>query len=362
MARHEASVRARTVTGRTVIAGSEVTLSEAGENESDAWDAFVSSSVDATGYHAWGWRGVFKRAFGHEPVYLVARRGPIIEGVLPLVQVNSPLFGRSLTSLPFLNYGGVVASEDDVAEALVGAATTVAHARRCDYVELRHVARRFPGLPSKQHKVTMLLPVAEARWDCLDRKVRNQIRKAQKSGLTAQFGGIELLDDFYAVFARNMRDLGTPVHSRRFFEEVLDTFREQCGVHVVRLLNRPVAAAVTYRTGAVAMMPWASSIRTYNALCPNHLLYWDVIERATAYGCETIDFGRSTPGEGTYHFKEQWGARPVPLHWEYSLLSARSLPDASPANGRFAVFIEAWKRLPLLVANRFGPPIVRVIP
>jgi FemAB-related protein (PEP-CTERM system-associated) len=208
----------------------------------------------------------------------------------------------------------------------------------------------------------MLLATADAGWDRLDRKVRNQIRKAQKSALTVRDGAIELLDDFYTVFTRNMRDLGTPVHGRRFFDEVLRTFPQQTHVHVVHLGSRPVAAAITYRMGAVTMMPWASSIRTYNALCPNHLLYWSVIERAIKEGCETVDFGRSTPDEGTYKFKEQWGARPVPLHWEYCLLSERNLPDASPANSRFTLLIEAWKRLPLWVANRIGPPIVRVIP
>ena len=247
--------------------------------------------------------------------------------MLPLVFINSAVFGRSLTSLPFLNYGGVVADSDDVAEALVDEAAEIARARRCRHVELRHVARRFPHLPCRQHKVAMLLPLESGMWERLDRKVRNQIRKAQKSDLTAEHGGAELLADFYTVFARNMRDLGTPVYSRRLFEEVLEAFPEQTHVHVVRLAGRPIAAGLTFQSADKVEVPWASSIRDHNNLCPNHLLYWSVIEVAVERGCKMLDFGRSTPGEGTYKFKEQWGAQPVPLHWEYKLTQGTELPE-----------------------------------
>lgn len=333
----------------------------AGEHEGRDWDAFVSSHPGASGYHAWAWRGVFRRAFGHEPIYLVARDDTAIHGVLPLVQINSLLFGRSLTSLPFLNYGGVVAEADEVAEALLEASASLARARRCTHVELRHVARRFPTLPCKQHKVTMLLRLAEASWERLDRKVRNQIRKAQKSGLTSHRGGIELLGDFYAVFARNMRDLGTPVYGRRFFEEVLRAFPERTRIHIVRLGNHPVAAGLTYRRSGTVEVPWASSVRDYNSLCPNHLLYWSIIDFAIVSGCEVLDFGRSTPGEGTYKFKEQWGAKPVPLHWEYSWIPG-GVPNIHPTNSRFTLAVALWKRLPLAVATRIGPRIARGIP
>jgi FemAB-related protein (PEP-CTERM system-associated) len=208
----------------------------------------------------------------------------------------------------------------------------------------------------------MRLRLDTGMWDRLDRKVRNQIRKAQKSELTSEYGGVELLADFYRVFARNMRDLGTTVYGRRFFEEVLRTFPERTQIHVVRLKGVPVAAGITYQTGRGVEVPWASSIRDYSALCPNHLLYWGVIERAVAGGCDVLDFGRSTPHEGTYKFKEQWGARPVPLHWEYALLRGAALPNASPTNPKFQLAIKVWKKLPVSIATRVGPSIVRAIP
>jgi FemAB-related protein (PEP-CTERM system-associated) len=304
---------------------------------------------------------VFRRAFSHEPVYLIARDGSQVTGVLPLVYMKSFLFGRALTSLPFLNYGGVVAADDDAREALLRVAAVVAHKRNCRHVELRHTMRQYPDLPCRQHKVAMRLGVAEGLWDRLDRKVRNQIRKSEKAGLTGVVGGAGLLGEFYTVFARNMRDLGTPVQTRRFFDEVATTFSDRVRVHIVRLNATPVAASITYRTGDVVEVPWASSIRDYNALCPNHALYWQMISQAIADGCHTFDFGRSTPGEGTFKFKEQWGAAPLPLHWEYQLLSG-GVPDHGPRNPKFRLAIETWKKLPLRVATFAGPWICRAIP
>jgi FemAB-related protein (PEP-CTERM system-associated) len=338
------------------------TVVVAGDADGPDWDRFVDGRGWIASYHAWAWRAVFTRAFGHQPIYLIARDETGVVGVLPLVFIKSMLFGRSLTSLPFVNYGGVIADSSEVRDALADAAGREARARSCGHVELRHVTRQFSGLPCKHHKVTMLLPLHDVAWDRLDRKVRNQIRKAQKSALSSEFGGAELLPDFYSVFARNMRDLGTPVYSRRFFTEVFAALPPRVAVHVVRLHGRPIAAAITYRCGDTVQVPWASSIRDYNSLCPNHLLYWSAIERARAEGAGRFDFGRSTPNEGTYKFKEQWGALPVQLSWEYQLLEGDALPNTSPTNSKFQMAIRMWQKLPLGVATRLGPHIVRAIP
>jgi FemAB-related protein (PEP-CTERM system-associated) len=339
-----------------------VSVAAAVEADRAAWDAFVSGARGATGYHEWAWRTVVERTFGHRCLYLVARRGPRIEGVLPLVQINSLLFGRTMTSLPFVNYGGVLATSTQAAQALVAAAADEARAGGCRHVELRHFERQFPELPYKQHKVTMRLALQPGMWEQVDRKVRNQVRKAEKSQLTVERGGVELLGDFYTVFARNMRDLGTPVYARRLFEEVLRAFPDRARLTVVRLQRQPIAAGLTYRTGTTVEVPWASSVRDYNSLCPNHLLYWHAIETAIAEGGTTFDFGRSTPGEGTFKFKEQWGAVAVPLHWEYRLLHDGGLPDQSPKNPKFQIMIAMWQRCPLWLANTLGPHIVRSIP
>jgi serine/alanine adding enzyme len=339
-----------------------VQVSVASLSDRGDWDQFVTSRGDEAGYHSWNWRRVFENAFGHRCVYLIARHANGVAGVLPLVQIKSRLFGNTLTSLPFLNYGGVMADAAETAEALIARARHEAEARQCGHVELRHVSAQFPDLPSKRHKVSMRLPLGPNMWDGLDRKVRNQIRKAEKSGLEIERGGVELVPEFYRVFARNMRDLGTPVYSRRLFEEVARAFPDRSQLHVIRLKGEPVAAGFTYRTPQMVQLPWASSIREFNSLCPNVLLYWDAIQYAHSLGAPVFDMGRSTPNEGTYKFKAQWGAQPVPLHWEYQLLTPGDVPNVSPANPRFQLAISLWQKLPLALTTRVGPMIVRVIP
>lgn len=336
-------------------------IEEASPASRDDWDRFVASQADAAGYHEWAWRDVFERTFGHRSIYLIAREGGAICGVLPLVEMRSLVFGHFVTSLPFVNYGGVLAHDEVVARALAEAAGEIGRSRGCRHVELRHFGRKFDGIPVRQHKVTMHLPLAPGMWERFDRKVRNQIRKAEKSGLTVERGGASLVGDFYGVFARNMRDLGTPVYPRRLFEEVLAAFPSRAHLILVRREGRPIAAGLTYRTRLATEVPWASSLREFNALCPNHLLYWHAIESALADGCNLLDFGRSTPNEGTYNFKSQWGAAPVALHWEYPWL-AGGIPDHGPTNPKFQLAIAAWKRCPLWLANLLGPRLVRAIP
>jgi FemAB-related protein (PEP-CTERM system-associated) len=329
------------------------------------WDDFVRTHPDASGYHSWRWRHIFDGVFGHRCEYLIARRNREVVGVLPLVVFHSRLFGRFAVSLPFVNDGGVVANDADAARALLARAIQVARAADLSHLELRHRSRLFEDLPCKEHKVSMTLPLppsTSTAWDGLDRKVRNQVRKAEKSELVVEAGGRNLIPAFYRVFAHNMRDLGTPVYSRRLFEAVCTEFSEETRVFLVRHQRTTVAAGIAYRHRDSVEVPWASSLAAYRTMCPNNLLYWRVIEWAIGEGLRVLDFGRSTPFEGTYKFKQQWGAQPRQLYWEYWLDDGLQLPDHSPKNPRFGAAIAVWRRLPVAVSRVIGPTIVRNIP
>lgn len=330
----------------------------------DVWDHEVTAHPDATVYHLWAWRDVFQNALGHHPHYLIARRQGRVVGGLPIVELHSRLFGRFAVSLPFVNYGGVLAADAEAADALLREAVGWARSRGLRYVELRHRARLAPEWPARRHKVAMWLGLAgsaEAQWGALDRKVRNQVRKAEKSGLTTTAGGVELLDAFYRVFAHHMRDLGTPVLHRRVFDAVLRALPGQARLFVVRHAEVPIAASLTLAFRGTVEVPWASALRAHNDKAPNMLLYWAMLTAAIANGATRFDFGRSTAGEGTFHFKRQWGAEPHPLVWEYAGLRG-AVPDQSPANPRFRLAIAGWKRLPVRMATWLGPGIVRHIP
>ena len=330
------------------------------------WDAYVSSHPDSCNYHQYGWRKVVEKSFGHRTFYLASRdRNNKLCGILPQVHMKSRLFGSFMVSLPFFNYGGLLCREEHAASLLLDTSRNLLGETGADYVELRHLGRGRDGLVTKQHKVTMILQLEtseEAQWDVLASKVRNQIRKAEKSGLRVTAGHTELLDGFYDVFCRNMRDLGTPVYGKSFFRNVLEQFPATTRIISVTLNGSTVASGLLTWYRDTLEVPWASSIRDFREYCPNNLLYWEAIKFAIGHGAARFDFGRSTPGEGTYHFKKQWGAKPQQLYWQYLLKDGVSLPELSPSSPKYRAAVRMWQRLPVYVTRLLGPPIVRSIP
>lgn len=330
------------------------------------WDRYVLDAPTATGYHLTAWRQVIEDTFGHRTVYLMARDGEgQIRGVLPLVLLASRLFGRFLVSVPFVNYGGVQASVQGVREQLLEAATQEARGLGAAHMELRQAEVLPICWPFKDHKVSMRLSLPndfQDLWKNFPSKLRSQIRRPQKEGMVAKVGGSELLDEFYAVFSRNMRDLGTPVYGKRFFRSILETFPKETAICSVSLNGSVAAAGFVYRFRDMMEIPWASSDRRFDRLSPNMLLYSSVLEYACRQGCRDFDFGRSSVDSGTYRFKEQWGAKPTPLYWYYWVKNEGLIPELNPENPRYRLAISLWQKLPLAVTNVLGPYLVKYLP
>jgi FemAB-related protein (PEP-CTERM system-associated) len=310
--------------------------------------------------HAPEWVSVIRTAYGHDPLYLRAEDPEGRRGALPAFIVRRPLGGTVVSSMPFLDGGGPCSSSRTVADALVVRLIDEARRLGADRVELRCAERLGIAQRPMEHKVNLTLslpPEAGRLWRQLDGSVRNQIRKAERSGLSIEIGGGEKLDDFYAIFAMRMRELGSPVHARRFFGAIVDAFADRARLTVVRKGTTPVGGLVALAFKDVFTVPWASCLSEYRALCPNMLLYWETIRSACAQGFHRFDFGRSTRGSGTYRFKRQWGAEEEALFWYTIPMSGGRLRHHQSA-GRSAAFLtESWRRLPLGVTRRLGPHI-----
>jgi FemAB-related protein (PEP-CTERM system-associated) len=312
------------------------------------------------------WLLVLRDGLGHAPYCLETTDGDRTTGFLLLSFVRSMLFGRFLVSLPYLNYGGVIADDETAERGLIHSAVALADKLNARYLELRQErAIEHPSLVAQASaKVNMRLELpatADDLWKSLSPKVRNQIRKAQKNDLTLIWGRNELLADYYAVFSRNMRDLGTPVYGRRLFQAVLDHFPDRAELAVVRSGGKAVAASLLLHGWGISEVPSASSLREYNHTCANMLLYWGMLERTIQRGQRTFDFGRSSPDSNTYKFKKQWGAEPHPAAWLYYLRKG-SMNAMRPDNPRYSLFRRAWQKLPLACSRLLGPWIVRGIP
>lgn len=325
------------------------------------WDAFVRTCKTATGYHQFAWGHVIARSFDHPCHYLVAIDDDgNWQGVLPLVHVRSMLFGDTLVSLPFVNYGGLLFKTTGAASRLIEAAEELRKSLGATLVELRHVESSVASLRTKSHKVTMILDLesdSDSQWRGLNSKVRNQIRKAQGSGLRSVIGHAELLDDFYHVFVRNMRDLGSPVLPRRFFSRVLESFQHSSRIIAIYRGAEVVSAGILLWYKDAMEVPWASSIREFNALCPNNLMYWEAIRFGIGRSFRTFDFGRCSPDGGTYKFKSQWNAKPVVLNWQYIAEDGKSLPDQQAYGKKYQLAVSVWQHLPLGITTIIGPSI-----
>jgi len=336
------------------------------DDDATGWDSFVSRHPAARCCHLSAWKRIVERAFGHSTYYLVSEsEDRRVDGVFPMVRLRSRLFGDFLVSVPYLNYGGPCAESEGGFRELMAAGSATAASLGVKHLEIRTETGTDYGLPIKSAKVSMRLEVPgspDVLWKQLGTKLRSQVKRAQQEAMTVTFGREEELPAFYDVFAENMRDLGTPVYARSFFDTILRELPDATWICCVRLGAQPVAAGFLMSFGGMLEIPWASSLRRYNRLGPNMLLYWSVLQFACEHGFRVFDFGRSSPDSGTYRFKAQWGALPVPLYWHYWLREGGTLPDLTPRNPKMQLAIRAWQKLPVAVTRLIGPSIVKNLP
>lgn len=337
-----------------------------------------------------------------------ATRNPIV-GILPLVHLKHFLFGNTLVSMPFFDMGGILADNDEIEKALLYEAVKLCQKLKVQSIELRHTNHlsclAHNSLPPEtlqnfssfrqsrigysqilleaektkrssqsckfcqkniqnwafqtcSYKVRMLLNLpdsSEKLMKSFKSKLRSQIRKPIKEGLNPRIGGLELLEDFYDVFSENMRDLGSPVHSKQLMKNVLEEFPDKAKIVIIYKENKPIACSLIVSFKRILENPWSSALRKYSRHSPNMLLYWAMIEYACDNGYSHFDFGRSTPSEGTYNFKKQWGAKPEDLHWHYISMNGKPVTNSASEKSKFARAIQYWQKLPVQITRIVGP-------
>jgi len=355
-----------------VVASPEVVRSRCQVNVLEAptsdWDPFVMASPASSIYHLSGWTELAREVFRHRSLFVEARDSSgSLTGVLPVIRQRSWLLGNFATSLAFFNYGGALAADPVVARQLMVKASEEAEALGCHYLEFRDAQPRLGDWSRRTDKVTLRLDLpdtVETLSKRLGSKLRSQVKRAAREGVQCRTGSLALLDEFYGVFAENMRDLGTPVYPKRFFEEILRRFGEYCQLVVIESQGEPWAAAFLVFWRGCAEVPWASCRAKAKPLGANMKLYWELLSQAIARGCTSFDFGRSTVDSGTYRFKRQWGAEPLSLYWyRWERDGNRVGTSADEERGKAMQLATAtWQRLPLRVANTLGPLISGALP
>lgn len=337
----------------------------ASENDAANWGQFVASRDSCINYHRWQWKAVLEEAFRWKTYYLIAEDAGSIRGILPLAWNKSSIFGNLLCSLPFFSQAGIVADSEDAAGALAQEAIRFGESVGVKYIELRHTGASPIKWPAKTNKVTLIcdvFPEPDQNMQHLQTKMRTNVRRSLRSELEAEFGGMEFLTDFYDVFCRKMRELGTPVYSKTFFEIILRHFPNDAFICRIRHMGKTVGAAFLTGYKGTIEANWSACLPDALSLRPNMFLFWQMICFAGKKGYGIFDFGRSSTDSGTYQFKMQWNTRIVPLHWNYWTSSGESALELNPNNPRYLAAIWAWKRLPLSITKFVGPPIARNLP
>jgi FemAB-related protein (PEP-CTERM system-associated) len=331
------------------------------EAASAEWDSFVASRPEATFFHLSGWRKVVQRAFGHACPYLVARNAGAIGAVMPLTEINSRLFGHFLIGNGFCVGGGPLFASADALSDVLQEAEALGRARKVAYIE----ARDFAAAPAPWQSKSDLYagfegPIAATEDDNLKqipRKQRAVVRKARDQGFEIAIE--RQTRPFFDLYARTVRDHGTPVLPRRYFQALLDVFGEDCEILTVRQGGKPISSVLSFFHRDKVLPYYTGSALEARRSGANDMMYWALMRRAIERGASVFDFGRSKVGTGPYSFKSNWGFEPRPITHQYLLIGRDTLPNLNPTNPRYAKLIAAWQRLPLPVANAISPFISR---
>lgn len=324
------------------------------------WDAFVGRCDESTFFHRAGWKEVIERAFGHRTHYLLAESGGKIEGILPLAEIKHFYFGHSLSSLPFGVYGGIAAESEEARELLDRKAQDLAGNLGVDHLEYRNVKPFHEDWPTKDIYVTFrkeIDPDVDQNMKNIPRKQRAMVRSGIKHGLSSATD--ENADRFFRVFADNMLRHGTPALPKRYFEILMEVFGRDCEILTVTHGDEVVSGVLSFYFKDEVLPYYAGDTVKARQLAANDFKYWELMKRACERGCRMFDYGRSKVGTGSFDFKKNWGFEPQPLHYEYQLHRAKEVPDQNPLNPKYQLFIKAWRRLPMPVANFIGPHIVK---
>jgi FemAB-related protein (PEP-CTERM system-associated) len=328
--------------------------------ESKRWDSFVTGCPEATFFHRAGWQTVLEQGLGHKTWFLYAELEGEIQGVLSLAEINSRLFGHSLSSLPFCVYGGIAAISEPARQALDCAAQALATRLQTDYLEYRNLTPLHPHWPTKDLYVTFRKSIAtelEDNMQAIPRKQRAMVRKGIKAGLQSHVD--EDIDDFFLAYSASVHRLGTPVFSKKYFRLLKQTFAQDCELMVITSQGRTVSAVMSFYFRDEVLPYYGGGTHEARDLAGNDFMYWELMRRACERGCRIFDFGRSKRNTGSFDFKKNWGFEPQSLYYEYQLRLGRAIPDHNPLNPKYQRFIKAWQKLPLPIANLIGPHIVR---
>ncbi len=339
---------------------SSIEISRLVDADTGLWNEYVDKSAQSTFFHLAEWREIFDRVLGHQSYYLIAKGEAGIVGVFPLVHVKSKLFGNALISVPFGVYGGALADSKSIYQQLSDYSVELAKQLNVEYVEVREKQESISSWQAKDLYVTFqkeLFETEEENFKAIPRKQRAVVRKAINLGLTSEWD--DNADRFYAMYSESVRNLGTPVLSKKYYQALLDVFGKKCSVLTILNDGQPVSSVLNFYFKDQVLPFYGGGPAIARSCKANDFMYWELMRLSVQQGIKVFDFGRSKNGAGSYRFKKHWGFEPEPLHYRFQLVQATKIPDLSPMNPKYQLAIKMWQKLPLPVTHILGPIIAK---
>jgi len=214
-------------------------LRELSPEREEEWESFAREH--GTIYHSLAWKRLVEESYNHRPIYLMAYEQKELQGIFPLFFINNPyLRKRFLCSVPFADNAGPVLLKEEGSSLFFEHINGYFDELKLNFIELKGV--RFPYVKAAEQKgyqevfenarfeIDLSVPFEQIHEGNRKRKIYNQVRKAEKLGVTVEQikDPKKAVDAFYPLHLKAQKVHGTPPPSQAILQESCGASRGEC--------------------------------------------------------------------------------------------------------------------------------------
>lgn len=323
------------------------------------WDDFVkehpSTWIDSQSH----WINFFEDKFGYKNYSFLIYENENLIGVMPLFLVKSIFFGKRLISGPITDIGGPFFNNlnEDVINSTLSHIDKIASEENVDLVELRCSPINLPGYTSKSEYVDFCVDLSNSLdniWKNLNKKLRNGIRRAEKSLVIEKSNSYESLLTFYKLHLITMRSLGSPPLGFHFFEEMYKDLGKDGFFLFAKYEGKIICAIFVLIYKGIARHDATVYLPSYRHLQANSLLIFKAIKEAQQKGCKELLFGRTLQGSSVHDYKKRWNVKELSYPFYYKLYKAKKIPSDIRRSSLIILANKVWGLMPLWLTKRIG--------
>ncbi len=321
--------------------------------DNERWDRFVLDHPAGSFFHLSSWHQIIKASYkSFEPSYQLLEDHGRLLAILPMTRVRRPLAGTGLISNPFAVSAGPLYVEGLDPSAMLE--MVARQAQSVDYLEMRDASFALPDTwQTSQYFVNFektLLPDHEKNWLAIPNRQRAVIRKADKLTINHH----DDLERFLEVYSVSLRNLGTPIYPRQYFEKLLEFFAESICLVNVSHRGKDLTTVLCFKHKNRLMPYYGGGLLEARDHHAYPWMYWQLMQYGVDHAMPVFDFGRSPAKSGPYAFKKNLGFEARPLNYAYLPING-PVPDLTGNSRTARTLIAIWQKLPVGITKLLGP-------